>query len=213
MPAIIRSYEWATHDHGISQNGRKTQQNGPVAHLTDGKKRQTHTISCHRTVIRKVHHLLGQKIDLRYPRAYLQTLRSNWPSCRRGVSSPCDSKYRQVSSNDFRATKTSDGRTLPLSCGPQSPRPGTTTKPALWAVSSSGLILIEAPSPADHRGLLRVGQPWSRIRRRPQCDFTTPNTNFTAASTCTPPPCTPAPSTRPKRSSSTAICNRPRRHF
>jgi hypothetical protein len=69
MPAIVGSYEGSTHDHGIAQNGRKTHQNGPVAHLTDGKKRQAHTISCHRTVIRKVHRLLGQKIDLRYPRA------------------------------------------------------------------------------------------------------------------------------------------------
>ncbi len=69
MPAIVRGYEWSTHDHGIAQNGRKTQQKDPVAHLTDGKKRQTHTISCHRTVRRKVHRLLGQKIDLRYPRA------------------------------------------------------------------------------------------------------------------------------------------------
>ena len=51
-------------------NGRKAQHNGLVAHLIDGKKRQTHIISCRRTVIRKVHRLLGQKIDLRYPRVY-----------------------------------------------------------------------------------------------------------------------------------------------
>src|SRR5690242_6531099 len=70
MLAIVRSYAWSIHDHCIAQNGRKTQQKGPVAHLTDGKKRQTHTISCHRAVIRKVHLLLGQKIDLRYPRAW-----------------------------------------------------------------------------------------------------------------------------------------------
>src|SRR6266436_3975589 len=66
--------EWSTHDHSISQNGRKTQQKDPVAHLTDGKKRQTHTISCHRTVRRKVHRLLGQKIDLRYPRAVYRAI-------------------------------------------------------------------------------------------------------------------------------------------
>jgi hypothetical protein len=59
-----------THDQCISQNGRKTQQNGPVAHLPDRKQRKTRTISSHRTVRRKAHHLLGQKIDLRYPRAY-----------------------------------------------------------------------------------------------------------------------------------------------
>jgi hypothetical protein len=45
-----------------------------------------------------------------------------------------------------------------VSCGPQPPRPGTTTKPALWAVRSSGLILIEAPSLADHRGMLGVAK-------------------------------------------------------
>jgi hypothetical protein len=28
----------------------------------------------------------------------------------------------------------------PLSCGPQAKTPGTTRKPALWAVSSSGLF-------------------------------------------------------------------------
>src|SRR6266446_645412 len=84
MPAIIRSYEWATHDHGISQNGRKTQQKGPVAHLTDGKKRQTHTISCHRTVIRKVHRLLGPVVlrcgDIVYDRPSL-LLPSRRPPC------------------------------------------------------------------------------------------------------------------------------------
>ena len=69
MPAIVRGYEWSTHDHGIAQNSRKAQQNGPVAHLTDRNKRTTDTISSHRTVRRKAHRLLGQKIDLRYPRA------------------------------------------------------------------------------------------------------------------------------------------------
>jgi transposase len=32
------------------------------------------------------------------------------------------------------------------------------TEPALWAVRSTGLILIEAPSPADQRGMLRVAK-------------------------------------------------------
>jgi hypothetical protein len=59
-----------THDHGISQNGRKVQQNGLVAPLTERKKHKTRTISYHRTIIRKAHRLFGQKIDLRYPRAY-----------------------------------------------------------------------------------------------------------------------------------------------
>ena len=43
-----------------------------MAHLTDRNKRTTDTISSHRTVRRKAHRLLGQKIDLRYPRAYLE---------------------------------------------------------------------------------------------------------------------------------------------
>ena len=70
MPAIVKSYEWSTHDHGISQNGRKAQHNGPVAYLTERKKHKTRTISYHRTITRKAHRLLGQKIDLRYPRAW-----------------------------------------------------------------------------------------------------------------------------------------------
>ena len=59
-----------THDQCISQNGRKAQQNGPVSHLTNRKKRKTHTISSHRTVRRNAHRLLGQKIALRYPQAH-----------------------------------------------------------------------------------------------------------------------------------------------
>jgi hypothetical protein len=31
-------------------------------------------------------------------------------------------------------------------------------KPALWAVRSTGLILIEAPSSADHGGLRALGK-------------------------------------------------------
>jgi hypothetical protein len=53
-------------------------------------------------------------------------------------------------------------------------------------VGSTALILIEAPSPADHRGMLRVGKTRLLTRRRPQCDFTPHSTHFTAASTCTP---------------------------
>jgi hypothetical protein len=40
-----------------------------VALLTDRNKRETRTISSHRTVRRNAYRLLGQKIDLRYPRA------------------------------------------------------------------------------------------------------------------------------------------------
>ena len=36
-------------------------------------------------------------------------------------------------------------RTLPVSGGPQPPGPGTTKKPALWAVSSSGLFGWASP--------------------------------------------------------------------
>ena len=70
MPAIVRSYEWATHDHGISQNSRKAQQKRLVTPLTDRNTRETRPISSHRTVMRKAHRLLGQKMDLRYPQAY-----------------------------------------------------------------------------------------------------------------------------------------------
>jgi hypothetical protein len=66
---MVRSYEWSTHDHGISQNGRKVQQKKLVAHLTDRNQGETYPISSHRTVRRNAHRLLGQKIDLRYPRA------------------------------------------------------------------------------------------------------------------------------------------------
>jgi hypothetical protein len=72
---MVRSYEWSTHDHGISQNGRKAQQKKLVAPLTDRNERETRTISSHRTVRRKAHRLLGQKMDLRYPRALYSELR------------------------------------------------------------------------------------------------------------------------------------------
>src|SRR6266446_6735980 len=69
MSAIVRSYERSTHDHCISQNSRKAQQKSLVAPLTNRNERETRTISSHRTVIRKAHRLLGQKMNLRYPRA------------------------------------------------------------------------------------------------------------------------------------------------
>src|SRR6267142_2016638 len=76
MPEIARRCEWDTHDQGISQNGRKAQQNGPATPAIDRKKHKTLTISSHRNVRRKAHHLLGQKIALRYPRAYQAELRA-----------------------------------------------------------------------------------------------------------------------------------------
>src|SRR5215510_4751967 len=57
---------------------------------------------------------------------------------------------------------------------------------ALPGVGCRRLILIEAPSPADHRGMLRVGKTRLLARRRPQCDFTPHSTHFTVASTCMP---------------------------
>jgi hypothetical protein len=41
MPEIARRCEWDTHHQGISQNGRKAKQRGPVSHLPDRKKRKT----------------------------------------------------------------------------------------------------------------------------------------------------------------------------
>jgi probable F420-dependent oxidoreductase len=61
------------------------------------------------------------------------------------------------------------------------------------------LILIEAPSPAYHRGMLRVAKPVEQTRRRPQCDSTRNNTRFTAVSISTPVLCTSVSSTRPGR--------------
>jgi hypothetical protein len=57
------------HDHGLSQNGRKAQQHGPVTHLTERKKYKT------RTIMRKGHRLLGQKAARRYPQAYVSCTR------------------------------------------------------------------------------------------------------------------------------------------
>jgi hypothetical protein len=57
-------------DHGIAQNGKKAQQNGPATPPTDRKKRKTRTISSHRAVRRKAHRFLGQKMALRSPQAY-----------------------------------------------------------------------------------------------------------------------------------------------
>jgi hypothetical protein len=71
----------------------------------------------------------------------------------------------------------------------------------LSGVDSSRLILIEAPSPADHRGMLRVGKPGSRIRRRPQGDCTPRSSHITAALTSMPVPCISASSTSAARCS------------
>src|SRR2546427_12544086 len=81
MSAIVRSYERSTHDHCISQNSRKAQQKSLVALLTDRNERETRTISSHRTVLRKAHRLLGQKMDLRYPRAKSLATLSSWRVC------------------------------------------------------------------------------------------------------------------------------------
>jgi hypothetical protein len=48
--------------------------------------------------------------------------------------------------------------TLGLSCGPQETNAEADKKPPLWAVSSEPVILIEAPSPAHRRGMLRAGK-------------------------------------------------------
>jgi len=63
-----------THHHGISQNGGKAQQNGPVTHLTERKKHKTRTISYHCTIMRNAYRLLDQKVDLRYPQAFWNSL-------------------------------------------------------------------------------------------------------------------------------------------
>jgi len=44
MSAIVMGYEWSTHDHGISQNGRKAQQKSQLAHLTDRNQGETRLI-------------------------------------------------------------------------------------------------------------------------------------------------------------------------
>jgi hypothetical protein len=41
-----------------------------MTYLAERKKHKTRTISSHRIIMRKTHHLLGQKVDLRYPRAH-----------------------------------------------------------------------------------------------------------------------------------------------
>ena len=79
-----------------------------MAHLTDRNQGETRPISSHRTVRRKAHHLLGQKIDLRYPQADyrctvpgLETLRwrrtDEQPPAARLIQSPydVDARYSQ----------------------------------------------------------------------------------------------------------------------
>ncbi len=66
----------------------------------------------------------------------------------------------------------------------------------LFPVTCMRLILIEAPSPAYRRGMLRVAKPVEQTRRRPQCDSTPNSTLFTAASISTPVPWTSVSSTR-----------------
>ena len=48
------------------------------------------------------------------------------------------------------------------------PHPEAGAQRRLEGVGCRRLILIEAPSPADHRGLLRAGDSHSAVRRRPQ---------------------------------------------
>ena len=62
MSGLLRPLHFAEREKGaIKESG------GP---LTDRNQGETCPISSHRTVRRKAHHLLGQKIDLRYPRAW-----------------------------------------------------------------------------------------------------------------------------------------------
>jgi hypothetical protein len=67
------------HDHGISQNGRKAQQNGPVAYLTERKKHKTHTISYQRAIIRKATPYLAKKLTLATPRPEGFSIRAAYP--------------------------------------------------------------------------------------------------------------------------------------
>ena len=60
-----------THNHRISQNGRKAQHKRLVTPLTDSNQGETRPIASHRTVRRNAHRLLSQKIDLREGGAYL----------------------------------------------------------------------------------------------------------------------------------------------
>ena len=91
------------------------------------------------------------------------------------------------------------------------PEAGARHEQRLEAVACTPLILIEAPSPADHRGMLRVAKPVSQTRRRPQGDSTPHNIRFTVVSICTPAPWTSVSSTKPEKHACTAICQRPQR--
>src|SRR5712691_10659029 len=85
------------------------------------------------------------------------------------------------------------------------PMAGARDERRLLGVACKRLILIEAPSPAYRRGMLRVAKPVEQTRRRPQCDSTPNSTPFTAGSISMPAPCTCASSTKPVKHCCTAI--------
>jgi hypothetical protein len=58
----------------------------------------------------------------------------------------------------FSCTVTEQIATLPVSGGPQEQTQETANNRTLWAVRSTGLILIEAPSSAYRRGMLALGK-------------------------------------------------------
>jgi len=78
-----------------------------MAHLTDRNQGEMRPISSHRTVRRKAHRLLGQKIDLRYPQA------SSRRACsRRAAARACSACARLTGSCGGRPEAgAADGRT------------------------------------------------------------------------------------------------------
>src|SRR5712691_2353956 len=94
--------------------------------------------------------------------------RGGWPFPVGATPSP----VRSSSPLDYPPSRAANARCQPL------PEAEATQERTLEAVGCTPLILIEAPSPADHRGMLRVAKPVSQTRRRPPGDSTPNNTRL-----------------------------------
>ena len=70
MPAIVRSYEWSTHHHGISQNGRKAQQNGLMARSPTEKNAKLAPFRLFTPLYSKADHPSTQQRDFSNERWY-----------------------------------------------------------------------------------------------------------------------------------------------
>jgi hypothetical protein len=85
------------------------------------------------------------------------------------------------------------------------------TEPALSVVRCTALILMEAPSSADHHGLLAWGHP-AKEAEETSCEAPPSRTRFLGASISTPDACRSAAGIRRVRAVSPGLCRRHPHH-